>query len=603
MKKIIFGLLPLLCLSANKIIAQPGDKRFAGLDTTFNRILKDWKAVGFAVAVVEKNKIVYSRGAGFRDLEKKLPVTPNTLFAIGSCTKAFTSSLIGLLQKDGLIDYDKPVRDYLPELKFFNDAMNDYVTVRDMMCHRTGLPRHDYSWYSFPTTRDSLIYRVRFLEPTAAVREKWQYNNFMFTAQGVIAEKLFHQKWEDLIKEKIFTSLGMTGSNFSVNDMMKSADASIGYEVKKDSIIKKMEYFNIDAMGPAGSINSNVTDMAQWVSVWINGGKFNGKEVLPGQYVTEATSSQMVSGSGLPDNENPDIHFSAYGFGWSISSYRGHYRVQHGGNIDGFSALTCFFPSDSIGIVVLSNQNGSVVPAIVRNILADRMLGLQRKDWNGSQKKATAKAIADAKAADKTKTTPPVINAPFTHALKDYDGLYTNPGYGTMDISLKGDSLFVNLKRSQFWLRHSRYDNFELLNVDKNDGIDTTAGGGTMVQFVLNKAGEIESLECELQGGVKAIVFRRNPRMVPLKAEELKKFVGDYELAGYTAKVYLKNENILYVFIPGQPEYETVPTGNNEFKLKVLSGYSVKFEVDDKGVVTGVSFIQPNGTFKAKKKL
>jgi len=127
MKKIIFGLLPLLCLSANKIIAQPGDKRFAGLDTTFNRILKDWKAVGFAVAVVEKNKIVYSRGAGFRDLEKKLPVTPNTLFAIGSCTKAFTSSLIGLLQKDGLIDYDKPVRDYLPELKFFNDAVFFYL--------------------------------------------------------------------------------------------------------------------------------------------------------------------------------------------------------------------------------------------------------------------------------------------------------------------------------------------------------------------------------------------------------------------------------------------------------------------------------------------
>ena len=602
MKKIILGLLPLLCLSVNNIIAQSADKRFAGLDTTFNRILKDWKAVGFAVAVVEKNKIVYSRGAGFRDLEKKLPVTTSTLFAIGSCTKAFTSSLIGMLEKDGLIEYDKPVRDYLPELKFFNDAMNDNISVRDMMCHRTGLPRHDYSWYSFPTTRDSLIYRVRYLEPTAAVREKWQYNNFMFTAQGVIAEKLFHQKWEELVKEKIFTPLGMTNSNFSVNDMTKSADASIGYEVKKDSIIKKMEYFNIDAMGPAGSINSNVTDMAQWVRVWINGGKFNGKEVLPGQYVTEATSSQMVSGSGLPDNENPDIHFSAYGFGWSISSYRGHYRVQHGGNIDGFSALTSFFPSDSIGIDVLTNQNGSVVPAIVRNILADRMLNLPRKDWNGSQKKATAKAIADAKAADKSKTTTPVVNAPFTHPLKDYDGLYSNPGYGTMDISLKGDSLFVNLKRSQFWLRHASYDNFELLNVDRNDGIDTAAAGGTMVQFVLNKSGEIESLECELQGGVKAILFRRSPRMAPLKAEELKKFVGDYELAGYTAKVYIKNENVLYVFIPGQPEYETIPTGNNEFKLKVLSGYSVKFDVDDKGVVTGVNFIQPNGTFKAKKK-
>ena len=602
MKKVISCVLLLICFSGKTIIAQNTDKRFAGLDTAFNRILKDWKAIGFAIAVVEKNKIVYSRGAGFRDLEKKLPVTPNTLFAIGSCTKAFTSSLIGLLQKDGKIDYDKPVRDYLPELKFFNDAMNNNITVRDMMCHRTGLPRHDYSWYSFPTTRDSLIYRIRFLEPTAAVREKWQYNNFMFTAQGVIAEKLFSKPWEQLVKEKIFDSLGMSTSNFSVKDMAKSSDASIGYEVRKDSIIKKMDYYNIDGMGPAGSINSSVNEMANWVITWINGGKFKGKEILPSQYVSEATSSQMVSGGGIPDKENPDIHFSTYGFGWSISSYRGHYRVQHGGNIDGFSALTCFFPSDSIGIIVLSNQNGSTVPGIVRNILADRMLNLQRKDWNNFQKKADAKAKADAKESEKNKTAAAKINAPLTHALKDYEGFYTNPGYGTMDIAIKNDSLFANLKTTTFWLRHFRYDIFELFDADKEDGIDTTSGSGTAVRFQMNKAGEIETLETELQPGVKSIAFKRSPKAAPVKIGELKKYIGDYELSGITAKVYLKNENTLYVFVPGQPEYETIPVGNDEFKLKALSGFSVKFEVNDKGDVAAINFIQPNGTFKAKKK-
>jgi len=570
------------------------------LDTAFNRVLKDWKAAGFAVAVVEKNKIVYSKGAGFRDFEKKIPVTPNTLFAIGSCTKAFTASLIGLLEKDNKLEYDKPVRDYLPELKFYTDAMNDQVTVRDMMCHRTGLPRHDFSWYLFPTTRDSLIYRIRYMEPTAAVREKWQYNNFMFLAQGVLAEKLFGQKWEQLVKEKFFEPLGMKSSNFSVLDMEKNGDASLGYMVFKDSVVMKMDYYNIDAMGPAGSINSSVNDMANWVITWINGGKFNGKEILPGQYVTDAMSSQMTTGGALPDKETPDIHLSNYGFGWSISSYRGHYRVQHGGNIDGFSAMTCFFPSDSIGIIVLTNQNGSTVPAIVRNIIADRMLNLPRKDWNGNLLAADRKAKADAKEANKNKTAPTKIEGQRTHPLKDYEGLYAHPGYGTLDIFSRNDSLFAKVSNKNFWFKHAHYDVFNVFEIDKKLGIDTT-DDNTAFQFQMNRAGEITWVEAELQPGLKPLQFMKTPKAAPVDSAQLKKYEGEYELGGVTAKVYLKS-NVLYVFVPGQPEYETIPTGNHEFKLKVLSGYSVKFEVNDKGEVNALNFIQPNGTFKAKRK-
>ena len=570
------------------------------MDTAFNRVLKDWKAAGFAVAVVEKNKIVYSKGAGFRDSEKKIPVTPNTLFAIGSCTKAFTASLIGLLEKDNKLEYDKPVRDYLPELKFYTDAMNDQVTVRDMMCHRTGLPRHDFSWYLFPTTRDSLIYRIRYMEPTAAVREKWQYNNFMFLAQGVLAEKLFGQKWEQLVKEKFFEPLGMKSSNFSVLDMEKNGDASLGYMVFKDSVVMKMDYYNIDAMGPAGSINSSVNDMANWVITWINGGKFNGKEILPGQYVTDAMSSQMTTGGALPDKETPDIHLSNYGFGWSISSYRGHYRVQHGGNIDGFSAMTCFFPSDSIGIIVLTNQNGSTVPAIVRNIIADRMLNLPRKDWNGNLLAADRKAKADAKEANKNKTAPTKIEGQRTHPLKDYEGLYAHPGYGTLDIFSRNDSLFAKVSNKNFWFKHAHYDVFNVFEIDKKLGIDTT-DDNTAFQFQMNRAGEITWVEAELQPGLKPLQFMKTPKAAPVDSAQLKKYEGEYELGGVTAKVYLKS-NVLYVFVPGQPEYETIPAGNHEFKLKVLSGYSVKFEVNDKGEVNALNFIQPNGTFKAKRK-
>ncbi len=188
-------LLLLLSLSFNFCFAQKKTAQapdpFAGLDTAFQRVLKDRQAAGFAVAVVSKNKIIYAKGFGYRDYENKLPVTTNTLFAIGSCTKAFTSSLIGLLNKENKLEYDKPATTYLPELHFFNDNLNNTITLRDMMCHRTGLPRHDYSWYLFNSaSRDSLLQRIQYQEPTATLRETWQYNNFMFLAQGMIAEKL-----------------------------------------------------------------------------------------------------------------------------------------------------------------------------------------------------------------------------------------------------------------------------------------------------------------------------------------------------------------------------------------------------------------------------
>src|SRR6476469_2559946 len=223
MRKFFFLLL-IVCGASSITKAQSPDKRLAGIDTFVNRILKDWHAAGCAVAIVDHNRVILTRGFGYKDFAQKYPVTENTLFAIGSCSKSFTASLLGMLVKDGRLDLDKPVRDYLPELKFYNEYLTDHVTARDMMCHRTGLPRHDYSWYGSKTTRDSLIYRIRFLEPNAELRQRWQYNNFMFLVQGVLAEKLYGRKWEALVKEKIFDPLAMSSSDFSVNDLQKEND-------------------------------------------------------------------------------------------------------------------------------------------------------------------------------------------------------------------------------------------------------------------------------------------------------------------------------------------------------------------------------------------
>jgi CubicO group peptidase (beta-lactamase class C family) len=600
-----FLIIPLLFLSFGALSQKTKndtDRRLAGLDAIFNKVLKDWHAAGFAVAVVEKNKIIYAKGFGYRDVEKQLAVTANTLFAIGSCTKAFTASLIGLLQKEGKVDLDKPATSFLPELKFYNNNLDNNVTPRDMLSHRTGLPRHDFSWYLFPTnSRDSLMHRIRYMEPSAPLREKWQYNNFMYLTLGVMDEKLTGNTWEKDVKEKFLDPLQMVNSNFTIKDLVANPDASLGYGLKKDSIIKRLDHYNIAAMSPAGAINSSVNEMSNWVITWINDGKFNGKQIIPSEFRQQAISSQSIMGGALPGKEKPGLYFSNYGFGWMLSSYNGHYRVEHGGNIDGFSASTSFFPSDSIGIIVLSNQDGSVVPSIIRNTIADRMLGLKFYDWNADMLKSKTKGNPGKDSAEKKPAKK--LNMPLTHSLKDYAGNYFEPGYGTLMITFKNDSLFSSSVNKIYWMHHNNYDVFDLFEKDKADGIDTTdLQSGIQFQFQLNTGGDIESLSIPLESTIKPIIFKKQLIAKNVSKESLQKYVGDYDLKGITVKFYLKNDQTLYAFVPGQPEYELVPVEKDKFAIKVLSGYFIQFDVDQNNKVTSTTFMQPNGNFQALKK-
>ena len=595
MKRIFFALF--LLLSIKSFTQPPTDPRLKGLDTFALRLLKEWNAPGVTIAVVEKNKVIYTGGFGFRDHEKKLPVTENTLFAIGSCTKAFTSSILGMLEKDGKLSLDKPVRDYLPELIFKNDYTNKHATLRDMMCHRTGLPRHDYSWYGSTASRNELLTRVQYQESTFELREKYQYNNFMFLAQGLVIEKITGKSWEENMRERIFKPLGMNNTNMSVIDMEKAADRSLAYS-SSDNKIKAIPYRNIDAIGPAGSINSCAKDMANWLITWINDGKFNGKEIIPSSYRVQAITSQISPGGGLPGAENPDLHMSGYGLAWGVSSYRGHYRVEHSGGIDGFITSTSFFPSDSIGIFVVSNQGTPTTS--IRNFIADRMLKLSYRPWGKS-------ALADKLKADSTAKTIPnndSINrkagTKYSHNIEEYTGEFENKGYGIIKIFREKDTLWIDYneagKRTKSYLEHYHYDIFRIRQTDETQ----KPKDAPKVAFNANSRGSFTSLEVQMEPTVKDIVFEK---MSPAVSKiELQKYVGSYDLNGATVKVYMKGDKTLMVLLPDQPDYELVPNRKDEFDIKVAKGYSVKFEVNEKNEVLSLTFVQPNGNFKAKKK-
>ena len=587
-------------LSLSMVFTFSQDKRLAGLDTFINRMLKEYHAVGCAVAVIEKNKIILIKGFGYRDNERKLPVTEETLFAIGSCTKAFTSSLLGIMVQENRLDLDKPVIGYLPELRFYSEGISEQVTTRDMMSHRTGLPRHDYSWYGSMAARDSLVKRIRYFETSAPLRQTWQYNNFMFLAQGVLVEKLTGKKWETVLAEKIFTPLAMSSSSPAITALENGSNSSVGYRVKNDSVITKMKYMNIDAMGPAGSINSNVKDMSKWVSTWIHGGKNNGKEIIPASYVTQAMSSQMVIGAGFPSQDIPDVQFSNYGLAWFLSSYRGHYRVEHGGNIDGFSANTSFYPLDSIGIVILVNQNGSALPSLIRNTIVDKLLKLPYRNWDN----VIQTQIAQGKKAAATRQNSDSLNRKLgtrpTHGLADYEGIYNSDGYGSIAIGRTSDSLTATFNRMKLRLRHYHYDIFNAMLLDDSSKVEE-GQDAQKFRFEMNNKGEIETLAIALESSVGDIKFKKEIIVLKLKKEDLEKFVGEYELSSVRTKVFLKGDSTLYLFVPGQPEYELIPVKPDEFNLKTASGFSVKFLMNDKKETEAVQFIQPNGIFKASK--
>lgn len=599
MKKIIFVLV--LILSTTAITAQK-DKRLKGIEKELNSLLEATKAPGFAVAVVEGDKVVYAKGFGYRDYENKIPVDANTLFAIGSTTKAFTSAILGKLRADKKLSFDDSPRKYIPELEFYNDDMNKNIIIKDLMRHSTGISSNDDSWVLFPThNKDSLLMRVKHEKPVTGVRQQWHYNNYMFLAQGVLAEKITGKSWEDNISNYFFKPLDMRRSNTTIAEMKSATNAALGYGLENDGRIRKMDYLDIAGMSPAGSINSSVNDMTKWLMAWLNEGVYNDKEIIPVSYLHEAISSQMVITGALPIENSTDIHFANYGYGWMLSSYKGHYRVEHGGDVTGFTADVAFFPSDKLGIVVLTNQEVSDVPVLARNIIADRMLKEEKinrvQRYIDRQKRA--RELEEENGVENSSSK--IKNTKLSHSnIEDYTGSYYNAGYGTFEVFAKNDSLFLHTtdKTRQYYLNHYHYDTFEVFTIE--DGkVDISRGSDFEINFRTNVDGAIS------EAIFNAIAFKHMPKVMHLNANTLKQYVGEYGVGETTLRVYTKeNDTSLYLFISNdQPELELSATGEHKFSFE-LSGieFRVEFENPENNVFKELIFIQPDGAFKATRK-
>ncbi|HTR20218.1 MAG TPA: serine hydrolase [Gemmatimonadales bacterium] len=578
-------------MSAGVPPADQARRALQGFDKWVDSAVASWKVVGAAVGIIVDGQIVYAKGHGFRDRDKQLPVTTQTLFAIGSASKAFTVFALGTLVDQGRVDWDKPVADYLPGFRMYDPDVTQRLSVRDLVTHRSGLPRHDLVWYNNKTiTRDELVRRLRYLPPNKDLRETFQYNNLMFVTAGYLVGKLVGTSWEDAIRSLVFRPLGMMGTNLSVAESQRAPDFSLPYEVRHDTV-RQMPFRDISLVGPAGSINSNIDDMLKWVRMQLSDGSVDGKRIIQKATLLDMHAPHMPI--GLSDQK--EFGAADYGMGWFLTSYRGHYRVSHGGNIDGFSALVTLYPQDNIGIVVLTNQDGAALPGLVDLHAADRIFGGAKRDWNAEALARRDVARTEVRKAEQKKQTVRVPNTKPSHPLADYVGDYADSGYGTLSITLDSTHLTATYNGIRTALEQWHYDVF---NGVRNAADPTFED--MKFNFSGNVKGDIDAVAAAFEPSVPAIVFHRLPDANLRDSTYVERFTGRYVLVTDTVTV-VRQGAVLVLNVRGQPPYELVPYRRTEFDLKGVQGISIVFTVDAKGNVIEAVSRQPNGVFTMKR--
>ncbi len=459
------------------------------LDNRIEKIISDWEVPGCAVGVIKNGKLIFAKGFGFRDVENKLPVTPNTIFPIASNSKLFTSTAIGMIVNEGNLEYDKPINSLVPEMEFKTQNLNSNVTLRDMLCHRTGISGNDAIWYGSSFSRAEVFERTKYLNPVLGLKESFLYSNSMYIALGEIIKIRTGKTWEEYLFKNIFTPLSMINTFFSIEEIEKTSDFAKPY--KTDFIQRtKMPidyYRQTQASRPANGINSNLIDLSHWVICQLSSGSFNKKEVIPACIIQETMKPLTISSNSIRDKE---LSFVLYGMGRTVTTYKNHLMSEHGGAINGFRSQVTLFPDDSLGVIILTNSADHKVASFLQLEIADIFLGLNKTQWHERVLERTKKQFEKQVASNGSSAKKEGINP--SKPLTNYIGTYEHPAYGKIEIELVDQKLNFSYKMFKESIKKIDTEKFETSS-NEQLGIYT-------IIFNRNTQSNINSLTLEFEG-------------------------------------------------------------------------------------------------------
>jgi CubicO group peptidase (beta-lactamase class C family) len=405
---------------------------YPGFDAYVTKTMADGKVAGLSLAIVRNDSVIYVKAYGVKEVGKPDKVDENTLFEIGSTTKTFTSTLVGIMQTDGKLRFDDKISAHLPDFRLYDPYASAEVTVRDALSHRTGLARGELMWLASGLSRTEIIHRLRFQPPATSFRSAYAYNNPMVVVAGEVAAKAGGSTWEDLIQQRILTPLGMTRSMPLVKDFSRVSNAATPH-ANGPSGSYAQEHEILENIGPAGSINSTARDMAQYLRFQMGDGTFNGKRIISTAALREIHSPQMLMGGGGRGNASGVARPNAYGLGFMVTDFRDHVYWNHGGNTVGMTAAMGMLPTEKIGAVVLSNLDHTGVPEAVVRYVLERHL------------KVPIQEVAQAGrggggGAGRGSAAPPVTSTPPLD-LTAYTGTFADSLFGEVTVTVKDGKL------------------------------------------------------------------------------------------------------------------------------------------------------------------
>lgn len=442
------------------------DDKIKEIDAYAQNVTETWKGsgAGMAIAIVKDDKVVLAKGYGVRDINKPDKVDENTLFAIASNTKAFTTASLAILVDEGKLNWNDKVSKYLPDFQMYDPWVTNELTIRDIVSHRSGLDTFsgDLLWYDTTYSTDEMLRRVRYLKPVSSFRSRYGYQNLMFIAAGRIVEKVSGMPWADFVKTRILTPLGMNRTTTSVRDMKDNF--ALPHNESGGKLRALPVGFLDNAIG-AVRLNSSVADLSKWIRLQLGRGTFEGKKIF-----SETQSWQMWSPNTLqPISEaaskaNPTRHFSAYAMGWGTYDYYGRKIINHSGGLDGMLSYTVLIPEENVGFVVLTNSESPMFQIMMAKI-RDMFVDAPKRDYNAEAVKQVAAGKVASAEEDKKVDAARVLNTKPSLALASYAGTYSSPMYGDVTVTEENGKLVMRLGPAPHFvadLDHWHYDTFQI---------------------------------------------------------------------------------------------------------------------------------------------
>lgn len=437
----------LLCCLAIATYSQDNIPSFVkdSLDTYVEKAMKDWQIPGVAVCIIKDGKVVVMKGYGVQETGTNNKVDTNTMFMIGSNSKAFTGTALAMLDADKKLSLDDRVQKWLPDFKLYDPWVAKEANIRDLLCHRLGFEtfQGDFMYFDSDLTLQEVREKFGKVKPLYSFRSKWGYTNAAFMTAGEIIPKVTGKTWAQFLQERIFTPLDMKNTLALSKDITKATNKAAAHTVDK-GVLKKIPYGNIDNMAPAGSISSSVSDMSHWVLMQLNNGRYNDKQVVTSGAIAQTRLPHSILGNG--GHMYNKAHFALYGLGWFLEEYSGRKFVGHTGGVNGFVTSVALVPEEKLGIIVFTNTDANNFYEALRYEIMDAYLGLPYRNYSNvylgfhnNREKQTADWLQ--KKQDTVATKPST-----TLPLSAYAGDYTHEVYGKMSIKPENGKLVARFE-------------------------------------------------------------------------------------------------------------------------------------------------------------